>query len=39
MSEILLDVRDLDKRFGGLHAVKNVSMKIVRGEKIGRAHV
>jgi branched-chain amino acid transport system ATP-binding protein len=35
MSEILLDVRDLDKRFGGLHAVKNVSMKIVRGEIVG----
>ena len=31
MSEILLEVEGLDKRFGGLHAVKNVNMTIARG--------
>ena len=31
----LLSVRDLDKRFGGLHAVKHVSMDVERGEIVG----
>ena len=35
MSEILLEVEGLDKRFGGLHAVKNVNMTIARGEIVG----
>ena len=35
MSEPLLKVRNLDKRFGGLHAVKSVSMDILPGEIVG----
>ena len=31
----LLSVRDLDKHFGGLHAVKHVSMEVQRGEIVG----
>jgi branched-chain amino acid transport system ATP-binding protein len=31
----LLSVRDLDKRFGGLHAVKNVSLDVAQGEIVG----
>jgi branched-chain amino acid transport system ATP-binding protein len=31
----LLCVRDLDKHFGGLHAVKHVSMDVERGEIVG----
>jgi branched-chain amino acid transport system ATP-binding protein len=31
----LLSVKDLDKHFGGLHAVKHVSMDIERGEIVG----
>lgn len=31
----LLSVRDLDKRFGGLHAVRHVSMDVARGEVVG----
>jgi branched-chain amino acid transport system ATP-binding protein len=31
----LLTVRDLDKHFGGLHAVKHVNMDVERGEVVG----
>jgi branched-chain amino acid transport system ATP-binding protein len=31
----LLSVRDLDKHFGGLHAVKHVNMDVERGEVVG----
>jgi branched-chain amino acid transport system ATP-binding protein len=31
----LLSVKDLDKHFGGLHAVKHVSMDVERGEIVG----
>ena len=31
----LLEVTDLNKHFGGLHAVKNVSLSVVRGEVVG----
>jgi branched-chain amino acid transport system ATP-binding protein len=31
----LLSVKNLDKRFGGLHAVKNVSMEVMQGEIVG----
>ena len=31
----LLSVKDLDKHFGGLHAVKQVSMEVERGEIVG----
>jgi branched-chain amino acid transport system ATP-binding protein len=31
----LLSVKDLDKRFGGLHAVKRVSMDVAQGEIVG----
>jgi branched-chain amino acid transport system ATP-binding protein len=31
----LLSVEDLDKHFGGLHAVKHVSMEVERGEIVG----
>ena len=32
---VLLEVSDLNKHFGGLHAVKNVSFSVERGEIIG----
>lgn len=32
---VLLEVRDLNKHFGGLHAVKNVSFSVERGEILG----
>ena len=32
---LLLEVSDLNKHFGGLHAVKNVSFSIARGEIVG----
>jgi branched-chain amino acid transport system ATP-binding protein len=32
---VLLEVAQLNKRFGGLHAVKNVSFKVERGEIVG----
>ena len=35
MSSVLLEVDSVDKRFGGLHAVKQVSMQIRRGEIVG----
>jgi len=35
MSGHLLEVRNLNKHFGGLHAVKNVSFDIARGEVVG----
>ena len=35
MSEKLLEVHNLNKHFGGLHAVKNVAFNIVRGEVVG----
>ncbi|HQC95776.1 MAG TPA: ABC transporter ATP-binding protein [Aquabacterium sp.] len=35
MSATLLEVRNLNKHFGGLHAVKNVGFDIVRGEVVG----
>ena len=35
MSSVLLEVDSVDKRFGGLHAVKQVSMQIHRGEIVG----
>jgi len=31
----LLSVKDLDKHFGGLHAVKHVSIEVARGEVVG----
>ena len=31
----LLTVRNLDKRFGGLHAVKRISMEVEKGEIVG----
>ena len=31
----LLSVKDLDKHFGGLHAVKHVSLDVARGEIVG----
>ncbi len=31
----LLEVSDLNKHFGGLHAVKNVSLRVERGEVVG----
>ncbi len=31
----LLTVRNLDKHFGGLHAVKNISMDVEKGEIVG----
>lgn len=31
----LLSVKELDKRFGGLHAVKKVSLEVERGEVVG----
>jgi branched-chain amino acid transport system ATP-binding protein len=31
----LLSVHDLDKHFGGLHAVKHVSLEVERGELVG----
>ncbi len=33
MSEAALEVRDLNKRFGGLPATKNVSLKVTPGER------
>jgi branched-chain amino acid transport system ATP-binding protein len=35
MSTALLEVANLNKHFGGLHAVKNVSFNITRGEVVG----
>jgi branched-chain amino acid transport system ATP-binding protein len=35
MSGSLLEVRNLNKHFGGLHAVKNVAFDITRGEVVG----
>jgi len=35
MSAALLEVQNLNKHFGGLHAVKNVSFSITRGEVVG----
>ena len=35
MSSVLLEVDSVDKHFGGLHAVKQVSMQIRRGEIVG----
>ena len=35
MSAALLEVQNLNKHFGGLHAVKNVSFNITRGEVVG----
>ena len=32
---VLLEVSDLNKHFGGLHAVKNVSLSVERGEIVG----
>ncbi len=34
-ADILLEVRNLNKHFGGLHAVKNVSFELQRGEIVG----
>jgi simple sugar transport system ATP-binding protein len=34
MDDILLEVRDIHKSFGGVHAVKGVSFKIRRGEVV-----
>jgi branched-chain amino acid transport system ATP-binding protein len=31
----LLSVKNLDKRFGGLHALKNVSLEVAQGEIVG----
>ncbi len=33
--EIILEARDIDKRFGGVHALKNVNFKVMRGEVHG----
>jgi branched-chain amino acid transport system ATP-binding protein len=35
MSDYLLDVKQLNKRFGGLHAVRDVSLQVRRGEIVG----
>ena len=35
MSEIILEVKDLTKRFGGLTAVDNVSLHLNKGEIVG----
>ncbi len=32
---VLLEVKDLNKHFGGLHAVRNVSFSVARGEILG----
>ncbi len=34
-AEVLLRVQGLNKRFGGLHAVKNVTLDVARGEIVG----
>ncbi len=33
--DVLLRVQNLNKRFGGLHAVKNVTLDVARGEIVG----
>ena len=35
MSETILAVRDLSKRFGPLFAVNDVTLEVARGEKLG----
>ena len=35
MSDYLLDVKQLNKHFGGLHAVRDVSLQVRRGEIVG----
>lgn len=35
MSDYLLDVQQLNKRFGGLHAVRDVNLQVRRGEIVG----
>jgi len=35
MSDFLLDVKQLNKRFGGLHAVRDVNLQVRRGEIVG----
>lgn len=35
MSDYLLDVKQLNKRFGGLHAVRDVNLQVRRGEIVG----
>ena len=35
MSQLLLEVEGLDKRFGGLHAVKQLSLYVAKGEIVG----
>jgi branched-chain amino acid transport system ATP-binding protein len=35
MANALLAIRDLDKRFGGVHAVKSLSLDIAAGEVVG----
>jgi branched-chain amino acid transport system ATP-binding protein len=35
MSQMLLEVEGLDKRFGGLHAVKQLSLQVAKGEIVG----
>ena len=35
MADYLLDVQQLNKRFGGLHAVRDVNLQVRRGEIVG----
>jgi branched-chain amino acid transport system ATP-binding protein len=35
MADYLLDVKQLNKRFGGLHAVRDVNLQVRRGEIVG----
>ena len=35
MSDYLLDVKQINKRFGGLHAVRDVNLQVRRGEIVG----
>ena len=35
MTPLLLEVRDLNKHFGGLHAVRNLSFSVRQGEMVG----
>ena len=37
-SGVLLKAERIDKRFPGVHALKDVSLELLKGE-IGRAHV
>ena len=32
MSEIILQMKDIDKRFAGVHALKSVSLELKKGE-------